>query len=317
MAGGRLNPVVVRETYDDEFYREFLWNAFTVEYRKGSVRRRRSPFVEKEFWPLLEEHAGRIHIDNGEKYEFDVSVLYADYKRITQYVNNPPQRIKAPEFLRCIDAFLQLRIPGFNSDFMPYRNTDAVGLALGEFLRDPRLAKMRSSLDERAKSLLGIYKYREVDTLQRHHGVERCVAFVAGKNADYVLMLDFLCDAAKAKNVILHGRHPEKAVDLFQGFCIPGQDFSPVFMRSAYDRERLSGLLYAPRALVDLSDPAFNELTLEVFTTRKEHQGSRHDKTSDPALAKALEIYHGPRLRRFLKRVDGKREVKALNNVVD
>lgn len=287
-----------------------MWATFSIVYANDPKGRK--PFFADIMEPLIHKHADLIHFEDGDRCLAPIPVLDESRRILTDYIADGNSREFGDVFLRFIDAFLQLRVPRFKASAADADSVDTIGMAIGEFLQDPVVARARSNLALSAQSILGIYEYPEIDTFQRHRGVMRCIAFLTGKSIDYLSALDFQFDPSADP-----APFNDKNVDLFNGFCIPGRAFSPIVMRSARTRERLNGLLYTPGVLVDLSGPLFDDLTLEVFTTDKAHQGSRPDLLTDPAFVRTLALHYGPRLRRFLKRVHDPDRQKFLRRIVD
>ncbi len=310
----RSAPIIVKRSYDEhDDYRKLLWSTFKQVYEEQ--HRGRKPFFEDVMMPLVRDNAAFIRLDDGTGYPSPIPAIGKERKIITDYVSEGEARSFDSAFLRFIDAFLQLYRPTFATTSGWGASLDEIGAALGEFLPDPAVTTAASGqrrLLERGQIISGLYEYPEIDTFQRHHGVRRCVAFQTGTSFHYLLTFDFRFDISEEAVPF-----KKRNLDIFYGFCLPGRDFSPVLMRSAAEGERLTGLLYAPGALVDLSGPAFDELTLEVFTTDKAHQGSRNGQTAGDAWAKTLEIHYGPRLRRFLTRVVDPDRKSSLMRTVD
>ena len=296
-----LFPITVRRKYNDQRYRDYLRRAFKLEY--SGDRRGRSPYYFQVIKPLLSGASGDMHYEDGTAFEPSFEQLEGDLKQLTDFIGKAYSERKGYSFLLpIVDAFMQLQIPGFDSAFKNQSNSDAVGLVFGEFLRDETSHMDRGQLAINHQEILGIYIYEEVDTYQATVDQKRVLALLSGKNIDYLLVVDSPLSLLTNNTF---GRH-DRSLDLLTGFCIPGEAFSPVLLRTPMFRMRQMGLLYAPGHLIETFGEALDDLSYEVFSTDASVRGSvqadgKYGK--DSLIADALDIYFGPKLRRKLEKV--------------
>ena len=186
--------------------------------------------------------------EDGKPFAPSYDQLESDLRQITDFVGKSYSERKGYTFLLPIlDAFMQIQIPGFDAAFKNQSNSDAVGLAFGEFLRDEISHKNRGQLAVSHQKILGIYTYDEVDTYQATIDQKRVLALISGKNIDYLLVVDAPMASLTGSKF---GRH-DRSLGLLTGFCIPGEAFSPVLLRTPTFRVRQIGLLYAPGHLIE------------------------------------------------------------------
>lgn len=265
--------------------------------------RGRSPYYFKVIKPLLKEALGNMRFDDGKSFDPQFDQLEKDLKQLTDFVGESYSERKGYAFLLPIlDAFMQIQIPGFDAAFKNQSNSDAVGLVFGEFLRDEISHENRSQLAVSHQKILGIYIYDEVDTYQATVDQKRVLALISGKNIDYLQVIDAPFASLTGSKF---GRH-DRSLDLLTGFCIPGEAFSPVLLRTPTFRIRQIGLLYAPGHLIGTHGGALDELSFEVFSTDASALGSVQADGkygSDSLLSDALNIYFGPKLRRKLEKM--------------
>lgn len=312
MAIGK-RPVIVREKYTDRTYCIFLHGAFKVEYERDP--RGRSKYCIQVMEDLIVKNLSKIQHETESNFTLAAPNFYDGFRDISTYLKTGKPPSADTIFLRYIDAFMQLKVPNFNAAFDEHEAIEATGMMMGEFLRDPSAAKNREQLALNVQSVLGVFKYDEVDTLRQHHGQTRIVAFIAGNNIDYILMLDFYIN-------LVEKREPEgdEYLNLKYGFCIAGDEFSPVILRSFKEHKRHIGLLYTAGNLIDMSGGVFDEITYEVFTTDKSDQARNSPKSKysgDPKMAKAFEIHYGPNLKRYLKKVSDINELAVVQKKID
>jgi len=298
--------VIVRKNYDDKSYRSFLHDSFRIEYKSDG--RGRTPYYLNVIQKILDENISDIRIDTGEPFHYPD--LHRDFRNISEYVRDHSLVRDPDDFLRMIDAFLQLKVPGFNDAYQKRQDADDTGMAMGAFLRDPTSVKDRYQLARNKQAVVGTFEYQDIDTFQEYRGAKRIVTFLGGNDRiDYLLMLDFDFEAALSKNF-----RRNEYLNLVYGFCIPGEEFSPVVMRTLRHHKRHLGLLYAPGNLIDMAGGVFDELTYEIFTTDKGQQGSKiHADDYSLDFAKALEIHYGPKLRKHLTKVTDKGVLEQLS----
>lgn len=291
--------IIVRENYNDAKYRDFLWRSFKLEYEKDKVRGR-TRFVEEVIWQTIDKYIDNIQLKSNAEYKFQYFTHYKDYRDITNYLKTgkTPSTKSDTLFLREIDAFMQIKVRKFNSLYIEAESDDEIGILLGAYLRDPILGTDRYRLSATGQTIIGIYKYENVDTHNHNLNEIRMIAFIAGNNIDYLQIIDFAYSPEK-----LNSEKADYKLDIVQGFCIPGEKVSLVILKTKRFKERQLGLIYSPGNLVDMSGGVLDDLVYEVFTTNMDRQGDRtnEDKYKDNLLiAKALNIHYGPRLRKNL-----------------
>ena len=305
--------IVVRKKYDEKTYRDFLHDAFSIERNRD--RRGREAYYWQVMHSLVENYSSQIVLDSGEDYLFSPPIMDDRCRMISAYIKKDALKRNPEPFLRMIDAFMQLKVPGFNSAFTQHLSMDATGLNMGEFLRDPNAALSRPQLALNAQSIIGLYKYKDVDTFQGFRGGNRYVAFLAGENIDYLLMIDLQFDTELD---LSSGQ--DQRYRIVYGFCIPGEEFSPVIMRSLTKHNRQIGILYTSGNLIDMAGGHFEEMVFEIFTTDKDHQGSKSKNRTigkDPNMAKAFELHYGPKLRRHISKVSKPQEFRKVSDKID
>ena len=186
---------------------------------------------------------------------------------------------------------------------------------MGAFLKDDSALDDRHQQSVNAQSIRGIFEYDGVDTHHEEIGEKRIVAFLSGESIDYLKLVDFKFD--RASETFL-----PKDVDcepLF-GICIPGEEFSPVILRSDSYRTRQLGLLYTPENLVEINGEMPDELVYEVFTTNKDQLGSNSnadDISTDGLFLQALNLHFGPRLKRDLEPLSNPQEIAKVADIID
>lgn len=311
--------ITVRTSYiEDARYREKLRRQFRQKYLE--VEGGRSPFFNTVMRRAFDRFSGEMRRDDGEKFTPNLDSLEDNLKRITDYVSlsakHKTRRFDVG-FLRIIDAFMQIKDAGFDRPFQDSTTSDSVGEILGGFLKDPSSDLEKRQLGKNANKILGIYEYKEVNTHQKFSGSSRIVAFISRDTIDYLKVIDFMLRET--------GNKFEAKIqyrDVVSGFCIPGDEFSPLIMRSLTYQTRHLGLLYTAGNLVDMDGGLLDDLIYEVFTTNQRHKGSAFKSEkykNDPLIAKALDIHYGPRLRRNLQivtNIDRKNSLlKIISNI--
>ena len=159
----------------------------------------------------------------------------------------------------------------------------------------------RMNLAINNQRIIGVYKYEDVDTHHNPTDETRYLALLSGINPDYVLLLDAPID------IPLFTRNMSEKLKIASGFCIPGDNFSLVVMRTLCFRRRQLGSLYSAGSLIDDSGGVLDELEYETFTAERDDVGlaQSQEQYGKTDFAKALAIHYGPRKRRALTKLSG------------
>ena len=305
----RDKEITVRQKYLDEDYRDLLRTMAKFEYSTVKSRTGISTqkYAENVVIHTIEQSFELIKVEGRDTFEPDYDQIYSNRKLFSDFLGDRyPRRRFNDNLLQIVDAFLQIAVPRFQLIISEREVTDRVGNLLGAFLRDASSVSDRYQAALIQQKLLGIYKYQEVDSHQYRIGEDRFLAMFAGKNPDYIDLLDINAKI-KARDSLQRER-----LKTYTGFCIPGIKFSPVLMRTTCFRRRQLGLLYTPGSLIDAVGGALDEITYEVFTTDGSAFGSKFtaEKYGDSSFAKALDIHYGPKKRRQLKKLIAKTELQ-------
>ncbi len=292
--------IILPMTYDSE-RREFIRDAFRIEFNSQSDTQQR--YFKTTIVPLLNQNAHRFSIPGATKVEFEIDAFVNDKNLMRDFLKQKDKGKKPRRFgdrlVKVFDAFLQLRIPGYDSAFEKQGAADGVGQILGTYLRDQSALKDRYQQALNVESIFGLYEYDEVDTHHKYSGSTRVLAFLSGKSIDYLKVIDFFMNQNKHE-----GTGQRERLNIISGFCIPGRSFSPVIMRSETYKTRHLGLLYTPGNLIDMVGGVLDDLTYEVFTTEENKEKVTLPTKStahDELFKKALNIHYGPKLRRNLR----------------
>lgn len=301
--------IYVQKIYSHE-YQAAIWVRY-VELRKqyGSNRR---VFFDYEMGLTLDNNRDRIKADYSDKYIFDYPALDASRRLLDTFRKDGGTATNfKPVALRMFDAYVQLKSPRFKQMLQARDDLDKMGEIVGFFLRDPKVGTLDYHLAKASEKLLHFFAYDNVDNVGSYDNTTRFLCLFAGETSDYLFALDFAF--VEGDIVFLRDEHPmdkkDEKLRLYYGFCAPGEDYSPIIMRSYCLRERLAGVLYSKSALIDLNSEALDKITYEVFSTDKSFHGlatgQKKDKT-DPAnlLQKAVMIAKGLRIGRHLEKIE-------------
>ncbi|MFN3171245.1 MAG: hypothetical protein ACE37E_11190 [Hyphomicrobiales bacterium] len=217
---------------------------------------------------------------------------------------------KPLKVINLVDAYLQIIQPGINSYFEDLINISSTGLPLAAFLKEPLTKADRYQLSLYTQSLVGSYKFTDVNTHQALTDDERYLVIREGSSIDFLTCIDArIPKRTRSTRNLSH--------NALAGFIIPGDQLSPVILRSVKYHRRQVGLIYTPGKLVDAAGGVFDRLRYEVFTTDLGQQG-RLDKSSRYGgdFAKALELHYGPKLRRDLERISNQDEVATIKEYI-
>lgn len=297
MINNKVN-IVVRRTYTDKIYCDFIRNTFRLLY--SSDRRGRSPYYYNEILPTIKNNSHRIVFSNGQHFEPNWDQIESNLKIITDIIRPEyTERQSYAALFPLLDAFLQIRIPGYNSAFQRSKDLDRIGYALGEFLRDPSSLKDRYKLAIDKQTICNIYEYRYTNSHQDETNLRRVLALITDEKIDFIKVLDFNYDDA-----VILDQKPKNGPDIFSGFCIAGDPFSLIVLCSFLHRARHLGLLYHPASLIKIESAVDDEIVYESLTTNLDELGSNNPKNKQaPSVlfSKALDLHYGPRLRRYLR----------------
>lgn len=309
----RHNKIIVHRRYEGKLrdYREEIRLFFQQVYAAGPGR---GPFFQQEIRPALESHAKKLFYDDGTHFVPQLDSLESDVKQITNFVGKNYSSKKEFVFLLPIlDAFLQIRYPGFGKTFKTQNTADEVGMVLAEYLRDSEFQNNRYELAKAKQRIMGIYTYSEMDTYSATTGQERFFALLSVDASDYVLAVDGPLSHQPNKTTPLS----EKA-DILTGFCVPGDEFSVIVLRTACLHYRQLGLLYTSGNLIDQTGSFLNDITYEIFTTDKSAIGSNNSGAGygSKNIDRALDIYFGPKIRRELSLTRNHREKASISKKI-
>lgn len=308
--------IVVQNHYSNDDYKFMLRTTMRSVFAEQKAPVGIRKYLEEVIEPVIVIHSERIVLENGIPVFPNVPPLIENHKTFWYYLSDDPlyrDRKFNENLYRVVDAFLQLSAPLFNAMIAARNNSDAVGHIFGEFLRDETAHYDRARLALSQQSILGIYRYEEVDTHQVSVEQDRYLCLLAGKNPDYVTLIDAPFDFEHFGVL-----NRSEKLKILSGFCIPGETFSPVIMRTLCFRLRQIGLLYTPGNLIDAHGGALDELTYEVFTTDKASMESLASKKKygDPLFASVLNIHYGPKKRQTLTKLpDGDEKSKIINRI--
>lgn len=314
-----MREIITLYHYDTE-YLQLLWNAVRTDYDRTNLRR--ELYFEREIKLRIDAHVKNIKVEGHDEISFIYPDLHDECRLISHYLRNggmlenEARNKKKPRkfsilLLRMFDAYMKIKYPVIATTFSPNRDTDATGLVFGEFLTDVAVRKRLYEMEVTLQSLIGIYEYQEETTATFRTGIDRYLALFQGNTQGYLLVMDFSWSLSD-KIVHLVDEH----LRLYYGFCIPGQKFSPIILRSLDQRERQVGMMYGKDALVDFSAPTLEQIYLQTYTTDSEHfpDKSDGDQSKETKLfQEVLRLKEGPILNRTMFRVKKKsNEYKAI-----
>lgn len=313
------HDIYVRDHYEDD-YNLFIWEFVVALHKRAESAGKKlgtQRFYKEHLRPTIERHIKRIRISNKPGYKFNFpSEDDIDFKYIQRYLTAPPTIRPDGEGIRKLqmfDAYVQLSDPLAITFYESRQSTHAIGDVIGSFLRDQVFENIDYNLELAKQRIMHFYEYDNIDTLGSRDNTKRYLCLIRGERPSYLLSLDFAFEGE-----IKVRRTTSKRMRLYYGFCIPGEDFSPLVMKSFGWGERLTGVLYAPASLINLSSPALNQLTFDVFTTDKSFFGDAKSLANgSDALAKALSVHKGLRLQRRLWRISDDLLVSKLKQLVN
>lgn len=300
----RETKIIVQYEYDDPDYRILLRREMQQHVIEQNKKQKKS--AERFFWENVVSKIVGV-LDNisridGAPFEPDFDVDLGSRWKLADYlrVDAASSREFKDGLIAIVDAYLQIVMPGFDAPFKLAARTDETGMMFGAYLRDESALSSRMNLALNKQRIIGIYKYDDVDTHLNLIGETRYLALLSGNNPDYVHLIDAPVDMP------VFARNMSEKLKIASGFCIPGDNFSLVVMRTLCFRRRQLGLLYAAGSLIDQSGGVLDELEYETFTAERDDVGlaesqNRYGKSD---FAQALAIHYGPRKRRALTKLD-------------
>lgn len=287
--------IVLQQEYSSH-YRYAVWSKFREAIERSLLGRRRFiVLLESE----IEKNLYRIELENDPDYEFEWPAADESRRFITEFVNKGDKRVINITTFRYFDAFVQITFPKFRSALKGKDDLDSMGEIVGHFLRDPNVGEVKYLQEQAKQNILHFFEYDNVDTIGTHDETVRYLCLFVGRTPDYLFALDF---AFRTDNVVFLG--DDEKLRLFYGFCAPGENFSPLVMRSYCLRERLAGILYNKSTLVDLDGEKLRQLQFDVFTTDRAFHGqptAQYDQHD--VVRRALIAQKGAKLGRPLNRV--------------
>ncbi|MGJ8527442.1 hypothetical protein [Maritalea sp.] len=290
--------IVLKNRYDWP-YRLAVWR----RCREIVAKKRLSAdtFYTNEIMPKIEDNIDLIKAEFDPNYRFEWHVDN-ELRIVSDFLMEGDTRKFGLKRFHMFDAYVQIASPKFVTLTNGKEDLDKMGEIVGHFLRDPSMGELSYLLAQAKQKLLHFFSYDNVDTLGAYDETERYLCLFVGETPDYLFALDFAY--VESDIVPLY----DEKLRLYYGFCAPGEDFSPIVMRSYCLRERLAGLLYTKSSLIDLSSASLNDLTFEVFTTDQSFHGSKKEaeKEESPAMqaaSKALQLVKGVKLGRNLTKI--------------
>lgn len=298
--------VLLRANYSDD-YRKAVWRRFCTLFDQSKSTRRH--FYE-DLFSLVDTNTRHIQADFDPKfrYEFPISVINDDARTIiSEFYNEGGDRKFRNPLFWLFDAYVQIATPGFADIDADRRGVDDIGRDIGQFLRDPHLGAQNYNLSTASQKLTKYFEYDNVDTLNQFDGGMRYLCLFPGRTVHYLFAVDFKYDIPKTKiDMARYVRHKHSDLQLYYGFCAPGQGFSPVIMKSHTVGERIAGFIYASAELINVSSEALDGLRFEVFTTDRQFHGDagRFDYSATGIFSRALAEAKGVKLARELRPVN-------------
>lgn len=295
-------------------YQLAVWQRARALFLRSNLSGR--AFYWNEMARTFEEYGECISLEDDPHYVFDYSVD-GEQRSIRDFIKCFNTRKFGDSIFRIFEAYVLLKTPKFETMVNAQDNLNKMGEIVGYFLRDPQVEEFSYMLAQAGQKLLHFFSYDNVDTLGTYDETTRYICLFAGDTTDYLFALDF---AFIEQDIApLH----DEQLRLYYGFCAPGEDFSPVVMRSHCLSERLAGLIYSKSSLIDLHTAALRGLTFEVFTTDKSFHGlqilDRKPPASgrDDAVRKAMQLAKGIKIGRDLSAIEhGSKEYQMLNRRV-
>lgn len=294
-----VTRIHLRKTYDARFKAAI----FRAVEDQISHYDKLSDFIATDLRPALKEGIGHFYDENDRLLDHAIALRDnpAERKALERYLEAKGQ-VSNELLVQRFHAFLHERRPDRAANLDPNRATDTIGKIFGIFLRDPTLHQAPYELAVEGQRILGLYQYDAKDIGGQAIGDTRYLAFLAGATPDYLFCADFYF----RQHQIVQG---DEHLRLQYGFCVPGNEFSPLILRTHKHRERVAGLLYTPNALSDFKSDVLKDLRMDVFTTDKSQFGASYGDHLDAA----IRVWNGPRIQVVLKRVENARNIRMLN----
>lgn len=296
--------IVVQRSYSDPDYRWILRQSVQDHYWSlNSAKKTRSTgdFFGEILSGKVAQNLDRIFWDNGEQFEPDFEETNTDRSRLNDFVRigKSPNRRFSDGFLALIDAYLQITLPWFDASYRHALRSDEMGMMFGAFLKDESALESRFQLELNKQRVVGVYEYDEADTHLNLTGDTRYLALVAGENPDYINLLDASVDFSP------YLKNRAEKLKISSGFCIPGEEFSLVVMKTLCFRRRQIGLLYSVGSLVDKTGGVLDEIEFETFSAENDPVGlaASTERYGSVAFAEALKIHYGTRKRQPLRKL--------------
>lgn len=316
--GQQIRKLVVQIDYDDADYRALIRTAMQTHYwelRSEKKTRGSEAFFDQIVTGRVAAKLGDIYYSDGSEYAPDFERIIVDRTKLNDFlrIGASPNRRFQNDFLALVDAYLQIERPGFDIAYRTAERSGEIGKLFGFYLMDESALLNRANQALNVQRILGIYQYDDVDTHLNLTGESRYLALFAGQTNDYIDLLDV---PAPLSDTIIHQASKTK---LMSGFCIPGQDFSLVVLKSLCFRQRQIGLLYSAGSLINSSGGVLDDLSFETFTTDKMALGGikTTERYGDPSFIDALSIHYGPKKRRALERITQNDEFERIKLRID
>ena len=310
--------IVVQRRYLDQALLTQMRLTFKIafdRFRQSSKKGRgRRPFFSNEISPAILDHLDRIKYSDGASAELHdkLDAVFRNDKLITDFIGkNYTDRVVFTPLYPVVDAYLQIKSPGFGTIFRSKFSTHNAGTVMSGFLgeREYQINPYSRALKE--KDLVGIYEYEDVDTHEASDGSKRILALIASAGQDFLSAVDI---PVRATIGPLDRRNTSS--DLLAGFCIPGNEFSPILMRTACFRFSNVGFLYTAGDLIDRKGQFLHSLTYEVLTNNRDDFGISY-REKDDLVSQAIGIYFGPKVRRHLSSVTDAERYRKIREKID
>ncbi len=273
-----------------------VWSRFNKIY-DGSGLSRRKIFVRMQ--GAIEDNLDRIKKIGDPKFNFEYPNIDAERKLISEFAVNGYKRKFKDDIWHLFDAYVQLTTPKFLQMLKGRDDLDTMGQIVGHFLKDPIVGDSGYVLEQASQEILHFYHYDNVDNIGLFDESDRYVCLFRSASPEYLFVMDFEFDGNHIGDIT------NERLRLYYGFCVPGEEFSPIIMRSFCLRERLAGLFFAPAAMVGKSSEFLNKLKFQVFTTDRSFHGNSKDNDEYGEFTKlAMSAHKGPTLTRNLAKVD-------------
>ena len=293
----------MRYAYDDPDYRVLLRKK--MQQHVAEVLRKQRKGAERFFWEnVVGQVVGaldRTTYDDGAAFEPDFQESFGSRWKLADYlrVGSDITRDFGDDLNAVVDAYLQIVLPGFDAPYKHSARSDETGMMFGAYLRDESALNTRVNLELNKQRIIGVYRYDDVDTHLNLTGETRYLALLTGFNPDYVNLIDAPVDFPAFL------KHRSEKLKIASGFCIPGEEFSLVVMKTLCFRRRQLGLLYSAGSLINESGGMLDEVEFETFTAARDDRGLSEstNKYGTAEFAQALAIHYGPKRRRALTKL--------------